>query len=91
MQHDKENLLIFKLAVGRVLRKIREMEPYISMTRFALEYDLDKGSMSKLERGIYDCRLSTAWKIAEAKGIDFCVFAKMLQDELGSDFKFMDE
>ncbi len=88
MQHNTKVLTI-KNAVGNILRKLRENKN-ISLNKLALEYDIDKGTLSKLERGIYDCRISTAWKIAEANGIKFSDFAKMLEDELGSDFTFID-
>jgi len=88
MQHNTKVLTI-KNAVGNILRKLRKNKN-ISLNKLALEYDIDKGTLSKLERGIYDCRISTAWKIAEANGIKFSDFAKMLEDELGSDFTFID-
>lgn len=33
----------------------------------------------------------TAWRISEALGISFVDFAKMLEEKLGDDFKFIDE
>lgn len=62
----------------------------ISINQFANEYELDRSSLSKLDRGFYDCRISTAWRIAEASGIKFSDFAKMLEQELGEDFTFVD-
>ena len=47
--------------------------------------------MSKLERGLICCNLVTAWKIIEAANIDFVDFAQKLKEELGDDFKLMDE
>ena len=57
----------------------------------SLIYDIDKGTLSKLERGIYDCRISTAMKLCEANNINFSEFAIILEKELGSDFKFLEE
>ena len=58
----QENLkiAIFKTAIGEVFSELRITSNNVSLNKLALEYDIDKGSLSKLERGIYDCRLSTA-------------------------------
>ena len=90
MQQNNKILQCQK-AVGNVFKKIREREPSISISRFAREYDIDRGNLSKIERGILSCRLLTAWKIAEAKGIKFSEFAKLLEKELGENFKIYDE
>lgn len=89
MQESK-NHEIFKQAVGEVLRDIRK-NTNLSLNKFALEYDLDKSNMSKTERGLINIYLITAWKIAEAYGLKFSEFAKMLEDKLGEDFTFIDE
>lgn len=89
MQEDSKKFKSFKLAVGEVFKAIRKSDK--SLSKLAYEYDIDKGSLSKLERGFYDCRLSTAWRIAEASGVKFSEFAKRLEEKLGDDFKLMDE
>lgn len=89
MQEDSKKFKTFKLAVGEVFKEIRRSDK--SLSKLAYEYDIDKGSLSKLERGFYDCRLSTTWKIAEASGVKFSEFAKRLEEKLGDDFKLMDE
>ncbi len=90
MQDKNDKNLIFKSAIGKVFAKLRISNNEISLNKLALEYDIDKGSLSKIERGVYDCRLSTAWKVAEANGVKFSQFAKMLEEELGSNFTFID-
>ncbi len=81
----------FKKAIGKVFCDLRNKKDNVSLNKLALEYDIDKGSLSKLERGIYDCRLSTAWKLAQANGVKFSEFAKLLEEELGEDFSLIDE
>ena len=90
MQVQNEKILIIKNKIGKVFREMREKSK-ISLNKLALEYDIDKGSLSKIERGIYDCRISTAIQICEANNIKFSDFAKILEAELGSDFKFIDD
>lgn len=89
MQDTKE--IIFKKAVGEVIKEVRMSSKGLSLNKFAAEYDFDKGNISKTEKGIYSIYLITAWKIAEALGISFVDFATRLQEKLGKDFKFIDE
>lgn len=91
MQVDKDKLQFYKQAVGEVLKELRQADVGVSLSRRAREYEIDKGSLSKLERGIYDCRLSTAWILCEANNVRFSEFACRLEEKLGPDFKFMDE
>ncbi|MBQ7287905.1 MAG: helix-turn-helix transcriptional regulator [Candidatus Gastranaerophilales bacterium] len=91
MQDNKDKIIIFKKAIGEIFHNLRNSKDKISINKLALEYDIDKGSLSKIERGIYDCRLSTAWKLAEANGIKFSEFAKILEEKLGDKFTFIDE
>ena len=91
MQVQNDKILYLKNKLGKVFKSLRERQNNISINQLALEWDLDKGSLSKLERGIYDCRISTALKICEAVNIKFSDFAKILEYELGEDFKFMNE
>lgn len=88
---EEIKLLHFKKTVGRVIQRIRKSKAGLSINKFALEYDFDKGNLSKIERGQYNIYLYTAWKIIEALDIDFTEFAQMLKEELGDDFTFIDE
>ena len=91
MQRNSKKNLQFRKAVGNILANIRKQNTSTSRSTFAREYDLDRGNLSKTERGLTGCTLSTAWRITEATGVKFSEFAKMLEDELGEDFKLMDE
>ncbi len=87
--NDKTQKLIN--AAGLIFKNLRQEEMKSPLNKFAREYDIDRGHLSKLERGIVGCSLTMAWKIAEAAGVKFSEFAKLLEDELGDDFKLMDE
>lgn len=91
MQDKEEKLLLFKKAVGEVIHELRSELPDISMSKLAMEYEIDKGSLSRLERGLMECYVSTLWKIAEATGVKFSEVAYRIEDKLGNEFKFMDE
>lgn len=90
MQDDKK-VLQFKKAVGNVIRNIRLSRTDMSLNKLALEYDFDKGNLSKTERGLYSIYLITAWQLSEALGLKFSEFAKLLEQELGEDFTLIDE
>lgn len=91
MQHQDDKNIIFKAALGRVAKRIRQEYSNLSMNKLAYGFDINKSTLSRLENGELDSHVSTMWKLSEAAGIDFCVFAQLLKEELGSEFKFMDE
>lgn len=90
MQHEERKRKFMK-AVGVVFKEIREEKTHKSINEFAREYDVDRGNLSKIERGVINCRLITAWKLAEGANISFVEFAQRLQKKLGNDFMLMDE
>jgi len=90
MQQEDKILLFYK-AVGAVFKEMRVNNNSVSISRFAREYDLDRGNLSKIERGKLSCRILTAWKIAEASGFKFSDFAKKLEEKLGAEFKIFDD
>ncbi len=61
------------------------------LTKLSDEYELDRGSISKIERGLYSIEFITAWQIVETLGIDFSEFASLLKEYLGDDFTLIDE
>jgi len=90
MQQEKQKILKLKQSIENVFNKIRKTKSNLSINQFAFQYDIDKSSLNKIERGFYDCRISTALKISEACGLKFSEFAKMLEDELGDKFSLID-
>lgn len=90
MQQVDKKVLHFNKILGRLIKEKRMREAKISLNKFAHEYDFDRGNLSKIENGILNCRLVTAWKISEALGIKFSDFIKMLEDNLGENFTLID-
>lgn len=90
MQQVDKKVLHFNKILGRLIKEKRMGEVKISLNKFAHEYDFDRGNLSKIENGILNCRLVTAWKISEALGIKFSDFIKMLEDNLGENFTLID-
>ena len=88
---QQNNLAKFKIVTGLVVKTIREKNNSNSRSKFAREFDLDRGNLSKIENGKLSCSLTTVWKICEALGVKFSDFARMLEEELGEDFKLIDE
>ena len=91
MQLDQRRYKKFNKALGKVIKEFRKTNTSCSMSQFALEYEIDKGNLSKLENGKYSSRFITIWFITEALGVKFSDFSKRLEEELGADFKLMDE
>ena len=91
MQDKKEKVEIIKAAIGKIFTGRKNKSSNISLSNFALGYGIDKGTLSKIERGVYDLRISTAILTAEAYGMKFSEFAILLEKELGEDFKFFDD
>lgn len=88
---QEEKVAKFKKVVGELISDIRKSETDLSINKFALEYELDKSNISKIERGKYGINLISAWKICQALGIKFSYFAKLLEERLGEDFTLIDE
>lgn len=91
MQQNSKKFSKFKKVLGMLVHEIRETEPKITMTQLAYQYEINKSTLSRLEKGMLDSRISTLWKIAEARGMKFFEFALRLEKELGEGFMFMDE
>lgn len=88
---ENEKSLQFKKALGEVFKELRTSNSCTSLNKIANEYDFDKGSLSKIERGFYNVQLLTAWKLCESYDVKFSDFAKRLEEKLGADFKLIDE
>lgn len=70
-----------KVVFGRVLRQIRK-EKNISQERLALEAELDRSYVSKLETGVYQPSISTLIAISEVLGCRPGMLVDMVKDEL---------
>ncbi len=91
MQYHNEKISFISLELGRIIKKLRKNKSALTLERLAYEYDIPKGTLSKIERGVQNCQFVNLWKISEALGIKCSEIVKMLEDELGEDFTLVDE
>ena len=91
MQHKTNKTLHFRKILGAQIKELREELTGLSGNKLANAYDLGNSNISRIENGVVDCKFITVWKISEALGIKFSEFATLLENELGEDFKLMDE
>ncbi len=84
---DKKNYFIKTL--GELIHEIRLKKSNLSLSKFCEIYNINKSSLSRIERGFYSIEFITVWKIIEALDIDFIEFAKSLKSKLGEDYKLL--
>lgn len=87
---DEKTLHLRKI-LGIVIKRIREEQFQFSCNRLANEYGINDSNLGKIEKAEIDCKFVTAWRIAEALGMKLSDFVKIIEDELGQDFKLIDE
>ncbi len=83
MQDLKKEL---QLATAKVVKANRKK----SITKSADEIGMGKSLWADLENGIKDPQLSTLWRISEGLDIKLSSLIKMIEDELGEDFSFLE-
>ena len=83
MQELKNKL---QKAIAKVVRKHRTK----SITKSADEIAMGKSMWADLENGIKDPQFSTLWRIAEGLDIKPHILVKMIEDEVGEDFSFLE-
>ncbi len=91
MQEKSHKIAQLSIELGKILKKLRNENTSLTLEKLAYEYDIPKGTLSKIENGKQKCLFVNLWKIAEAHGVKCSSVVKLLEDELGSDFKLMDE
>lgn len=83
MQETRQKL---QIAVATIVKKYRQK----SITKSADEIGMGKSLWADLENGIKDPQLSTLWRIAEGLDIKPHLLIKMIEDELGESFSFLE-
>lgn len=83
MQELRQKL---QIATGKVIKKCRKK----SITRSSDEIGMWKSLWADLESGIKDPQFSTLWRIAEGLEIRPHELVKMIEDELGENFSFIE-
>ena len=75
-----------QLAIAKVVKENRKK----SITKSADEIGMGKSLWADLENGIKDPQISTFWRIAEGLDIKPHILIKMVEDELGEKFSFIE-
>lgn len=83
MQELKNKL---QKAIAKVVREHRTK----SITKSADEIAMGKSMWADLENGIKDPQFSTLWRIAEGLDIKPHILVKMIEDEVGEEFSFLE-
>lgn len=91
MQLDEQKQILLANKLGKIIKRLRLEKTSLSVNKLAESYDISRGNLSKIENGIVECKFVTVWKIAEALNMKCSEVVKILEDELGEDFKLMDE
>lgn len=73
-------------AIAKVVRENRKK----SITKSADEIGMGKSLWADLENGIKDPQFSTLWRIAEGLDIKPHILVKLIEDELGDNFSFIE-
>ena len=68
-----------------------DYEKAYSYNKIENEYDIGRGTISRICNGKCDAKISTLWKISEGRGIKQSKIRSFLKNDLGSDFKLTDE
>lgn len=83
MQECKEKL---QSAIANIIKNLRQK----SITKSADEIGLGKSIWADLENGIKDPQISTLWRISEGLNIKPSELIRLVENELGEDFSFLE-
>ena len=90
MQHIDEKTLLLRNILGCIIKQLR-LKTGQSGNKFAAEYDIGNGNLSRIENANVDCKFITLWRIAEALNMKPSELVKLLEEKLGDSFKLIDE
>ena len=79
-----------KKKLQKAVAKVVKLNRTKSITKSADEIAMGKSMWADLENGIKDPQFSTFWRIAEGLDIKPHILVKMIEDELGEDFSFLE-
>ncbi len=91
MQWKNENSKKLIKALGKLIRTERKNASDKSLTLFAYEFDLNPGNLCKIENSQIEPKITMLWRIAEALNLPLSKLIKKLENELGKDFKIIDD
>lgn len=90
MQDTNKNQKL-AITLGNIIKDMRQNKKKFSLNKLANEYDLGKTTLRKIENGWVGCKFATLWRIAEALDIKPSNLVKIIEEQLGEDFKLIDE
>ena len=90
MQYKNDKTLLLRKTLGEKIKKQREIKAF-SCNGMENAFGFSSGSVFKIENGIVDCKFMTFWKIAEALDIKPSELLKQIENELGKNFKLIEE
>ena len=79
-----------KKILQRSIAKVIKANRTKSITKSADEIAMGKSMWADLENGIKDPQFSTFWRIAEGLDIKPSVLVRMIEDDLGEEFSFLE-
>lgn len=79
-----------KLKLQKAIAKVVKSNRVKSITKSADEIAMGKSIWADLENGIKDPQISTLWRISEALDIKPHILVKLIEEELGSNFSFLE-
>ena len=91
MQDGNYKYLQLAKAIGNCIKNYRENTLNKSLTKLADEYDLNSGTLCKIENGNCACKIRTLWEIANALGMKCSELIALVEEQLGEDFTLIDE
>ena len=91
MQHKNEKTMKLRKVLGKVIQDFRIHNSDKSKSKIEDEYDLGKSVLYRIENAKFDTKFLTLWKISEAVNVKLSDIIKAIENELGDDFKIMDE
>ena len=82
----QEQRIKLQKTIAKVVKSLRKK----SITKSADKIAMGKSMWADLENGIKDPQFSTLWRIAEGLDIKPHILVKMIEDELGEEFSFLE-
>lgn len=84
------NMQDLKKELQKAIAKVVKSKRNKSITKSADEIGMGKSLWADLENGLKDPQISTLWRIAEGLDIKPHVLLKMVEEELGDNFSFLE-
>jgi len=91
MQYSNDKFILLNNALAEVVKELRVKKTGLSVNKFGESYGIEKNNILRIEKAKGYCKLITIWQIANAYGLSFSKFIKLVEDKLGSDFTLIDE